>query len=97
MDETAYRQWWPLHLRVARGERLSSEEQGAYETGLKQLHQEESLNGNMEAVRQARAAVQALEVQQSQLARERATLDAEIALLEAALSEPAKQTLGLKG
>jgi hypothetical protein len=34
MDEPSYRAWWPLHLRVARGESLEGEERAAYEAGL---------------------------------------------------------------
>ena len=36
MDEPAYRTWWALHLRVARGESLNAEERAAYEAGLVQ-------------------------------------------------------------
>jgi hypothetical protein len=97
MDETAYQAWWRLHLRVARGESLNVEERAAYEAGLVQLQQEEHLQGGLAALRQARAAVAVLEEQRRQGHTQREQLEAEIATLEAVLSEHTKQLLGMKG
>src|SRR5262249_59003802 len=41
MKENEYQIWWPLHLRVAKGETLSEEERHMYETGLAALESEE--------------------------------------------------------
>jgi multidrug resistance efflux pump len=85
-----------LRLRVARGESLNVEEHAAYEAGLVQLHQEEHLQGDMTALRQARAALAVLEEQRRQWHTQREQLEAEIATIEAALSEHTKQWLGVK-
>ena len=55
MEETAYKQWWPLHRRAALGEPLSAEEQARYEAGLRQLEAEEPpIQSSIEELRQAR-------------------------------------------
>jgi hypothetical protein len=43
MDEQTYKAWWPLHLRVAKGENLTDDERAFYETELKQLHDAEQI------------------------------------------------------
>src|SRR5262249_4900648 len=60
MNETVSPEWWNLHLRVARGEALTAAERAAYESGLSKLHQSETLPGDLEALRTARAAVASL-------------------------------------
>ena len=87
MAEITYQTWWALHLRVARNERLNVEEQPVYETGLRQLYQEEILNGDVATLRKARAEVAILEAETSKLHVRRDKLEAEIAALEAVLNE----------
>jgi len=87
MVETTYKTWWILHLRMARGENLNTEEQAAYEAGLRQLNQEEILNVDVATLRKGRAEVAALEAQNAQLQTRRNTLEAEIAALETALGK----------
>ena len=87
MAEITYQTWWALHLRVAHNERLNAEEQPVYETGLRQLYQEEILNGDVATLRKAQAEVAVLEAETSKLHARRDKLEAEIAALEAALSE----------
>ncbi len=41
MEEKEYQIWWPLHLRVAKGEVLSEDERRIYETNLAALESEE--------------------------------------------------------
>ena len=96
MDEATYHIWWALHLRAARGEGLNLEEQVAYEAGLRQMHQEEIYDQDVATLRQARAAVAALETEQAQWRTRREQLEAEIVTLEAALNERTRQLLGVK-
>jgi len=96
MDEPAYRAWWALHLRGARGESLDAEERVEYEAGLKQLHQEENYEANTTSLRQARATVHVLEAEFTRLQAQREQLDAEIAALEAVLDAGARERLAIK-
>lgn len=41
MEQNEYQIWWPLHLRVAKGEVLPDDERRIYETGLAALESEE--------------------------------------------------------
>jgi predicted RNase H-like nuclease (RuvC/YqgF family) len=93
MDETTYHTWWALHLRTARGEHLNSEEQTTYEAGLRQLQQEETSNQDIVLLQQTRTTVAALEAEQAHLQARHEQLNAEIAALEAALSERTRQLL----
>ena len=94
MDQTAFRRWWPLHLRAARGEHLTAEERVLYEAGLAEMEGAESFDRAREAVRQLRAAVGSLEAEHAALAGRRRQLEAEIARLEASLGKDARQLLG---
>lgn len=96
MDENTYKTWWPLHLRVARGEKLTAEERATYNAGLKQLHQEEVIPGDLTALRQAKVQVAALEAGNARLQAQRQALDAEIAALEARLDDRTRQLLNAK-
>jgi hypothetical protein len=96
MDEPAYRAWWALHLRVARGESLDAADRAAYEAGLKQLHREERLEHGAESLRRARATVQTLEAEHTRLHGQRERLDAEIAAMEAMLDAGTREQLALK-
>jgi hypothetical protein len=78
MDEATYQAWWVLHLRAARGDRLSPEERAQYEAGLKHLHAQEVLGGDLAELRRARAAVARLEAESAALRARRDALDAEI-------------------
>ena len=97
MDETTYHTWWALHLRTTRGEHLNSEEQATYEAGLRQLQQEETSDQDILTLQQTRTTVAALEAEQARLHARHKQLNAEIAALEAALSEHTRQLLGTQG
>ena len=97
MDETTYHTWWALHLRATRGEHLNSEEQVMYEVGLRQLQQEETSDQDILALQQTRTTVAALEAEQASLYARHEQLNAEIAALEAALSERTRQLLRTQG
>ncbi len=87
MDETTYQQWWRLHLRVARGEKLDAAEQAAYESGLEVLDQEEkeqfAPNG-LAMLRRLRAQIEQLQAIHTQLLAKSARLDEQIITLESA-------------
>lgn len=42
MNLPTHEQWWPLHLKAARGAQLTSDEQAVYEAGRSQFEREES-------------------------------------------------------
>ena len=96
MDEVTYKAWWPLHLRAVSGEVLSNEERAFYEAKLTQLHQEETLQDNVSNLREARAEIQRLAAERLQLQGRRQELQSKMAALEAALSEPTQQLLGVR-
>jgi hypothetical protein len=95
MDAARYPAWWQLHLRAARGERLSPEEQAAYEAGARELDETETMPGALSRLRQARAAIAQAEAECVDLRRQRDALDAEMAALEARLSRQTRQALGV--
>jgi hypothetical protein len=95
MEEQTYREWWPLHLRVARGESLSEPERQAYEAGLHELQGEESAAPTVEALRGARSTVRALEAEHAELQTQQRALDIQIRRIERALSQPTRELLGV--
>lgn len=95
MDEQAYRTWWPLHLRAAKGEMLSAEEQAIYVEGKRRLHEEEALEGSLLRLRQTREEIKALEAERERLQERRRQLRERVTVLESAMSEKAKQALGV--
>lgn len=95
MDEATYRVWWPLHLRVARGERLNAKEEAAYTAGLSQLHDGEALPQEAEHLRQTQEAVRLMDAKRAELEERRKQLDAQIEALERMLSRPARSLLGV--
>jgi predicted RNase H-like nuclease (RuvC/YqgF family) len=94
VDQTTYQQWWQLHLRVARGDSLSPDEQSSYHAGRRELEREERLL-ETEQARQAREHLAALEAEHADLERRRQQLDAEIGRLESQLEDPTRQYLGV--
>jgi hypothetical protein len=95
MDEQAYKAWWPLHLRVAKGETLTAEEQVVYETGRQQLYEEEKLDGSIDALQKARRQMLELKAEYEQMRQRYEQMEAEIAALEAQLSEHDRELLGV--
>jgi hypothetical protein len=95
MDEQAYREWWPLHLRFAKGESLSPEEQRAYTEGKRRFREEEALEDSLVRMRKTREEIKALEKERKLLQKRRRQLQNRVTALEAALSEKTKQALGV--
>ncbi|MCE7985107.1 MAG: hypothetical protein DYG89_28375 [Caldilinea sp. CFX5] len=85
MAESEYEQWWQLHLRVASGETLGSEEEIAYRAGLELLEREEATQLSLSDVtllRSLRARLQTLVHLQNSLLLQSAKLDEKIEELE---------------
>ena len=96
MDDATYKVWWPLHIRVAKGETLNADEQTIYEAGCRALDAEERLDGRLEELKQARQRSEEVEAKRAWLQARYEALRAEIAELETHLSEPTRQALGVK-
>jgi len=96
MDNLKYQEWSALHVRFARGETLTGEEQAVYEQGLKQLHEEEVLAGDIQSIRETREAVMVLDAKCDELHARRQQLKEQIAGLEAALSPETRKNLGIR-
>lgn len=86
MDNAAYRDWWQLHLRLARGETLSSDETATYKVGLADIERDEQLTATFE-VKELRHSLTKLQDEPSVLEDQRHELDTVIAALESRLSE----------
>ena len=85
MSNLEYERWWSLHLRVAKGETLSRQEEREYATGLDQLDNE-SVATDGETVsylRTLRAAISRASKLHKELTTRSADLDRKIAALEA--------------
>lgn len=95
MDQQSYQQWWQLHLRVARGESLTSNEQASYDARRSELEREERLRDTTEA-RESREQLTTLEAEHLELEAQRQQLDKEIAELESRLTEQTRHYLGVE-
>jgi len=95
MDNATYQNWWQLHLRLARGETLSSDESAAYQVGLADLDRDEQLTATVDA-RELRQSLTKLQKEYSVLEDQRHELDAVIAALESRLSDNVRQFLGVE-
>ena len=95
MDAEALKRWRGLHLRVACGETLSSEEEQSYRAGLRELEQGDPI-GTASAARlqQLRQTVATLESERAELIERGRQLDLRIGTLEKALRERSKELLG---
>jgi peptidoglycan hydrolase CwlO-like protein len=93
MDKAALEAWKALHLRVAKGEALSPEEQARYDAGARELDAEEKLDGGLEELRRTRKRLKELTAELERLQGRRKELDEQIAALEAALDERTRQLL----
>jgi hypothetical protein len=87
MDEKTYPRWWQLHVRVARDERLSLLEQMEYDRGLQGLdraERQELESSDTAALRQLRAQIEQLQIENTQLRAKSVRLDEQIRTLERA-------------
>ena len=83
MTDQGYREWWQLHVRVARSETLSPEEHARYEAGVKELDAGEKYPSTLEALRAMRARLAGLRGEEERLHTEQRALDERVAELEA--------------
>ncbi len=83
MTEREYKEWWQLHVRVARGETLLPEEQARYEAGTKELDANEQYPSTLESLRAMRTRIAELKVEEERLLAQQRALDERIAELEA--------------
>lgn len=94
MDVSEYAAWWPLHLRVARGETLNADEQSRYESIRDELDRDDELPLLVDA-KHARSDLRQLEAERDELERRRQQLDSRITVLEGRLSGQTRQLLGV--
>lgn len=94
MDALEYAAWWQLHLRLARGESLSAEEQNRYDVIREELDRDDELQLLADA-KHAKCDLRQLETERGELERRRQQLDSRIAALEGRLSGQTRQLLGV--
>ena len=94
MDASEYTAWWQLHLRLARGESLSAEEQNRYDVIRDELDRDDELQLLADA-KHAKTDLRQLEAERDELDRRRQQLDSRIAALEGRLSSQTRQLLGV--
>lgn len=95
MLDLNYEQWWSLHLRVAKGESLTAEEDQAYQMGLSQLDSEQpSFEGEtILYLRTLRAAIGRASSRHAEMTTWSTELDTKIAALESRYQRLTGQTL----
>lgn len=88
MDKDTYEQWWKVHLRVARGEKLSPQEEVVYQKGLEILDREEEeqsqLAASVDELAKMKTKILELQIEHGQLQLKSTRLDAKIMQLEQA-------------
>ncbi len=82
MDEQAYKTWWPLHMRVAKGETLNPQEQAVHDAGQQQLYAEEKLDNDIKELQQTRQRMLILKAAYNSLRARYEQIEAETAALE---------------
>lgn len=97
MTSFDYDAWWSLHLRVAKGERLSAQEERAYQAGLHQIEEQAQSADDMTItyLRSLRAAIVRASNLHAELTDRRAELDQQIITLEANYRRVTGQSLDL--
>jgi predicted RNase H-like nuclease (RuvC/YqgF family) len=85
VTQVEYQQWWQYHIRVARGETLTAEEEAIYRTGIDALDQEEAEQlqlASLKNLRQLRAQIQQLSQNLEQFTARHEQLNRKIAEME---------------
>jgi hypothetical protein len=99
MEKQDYSVWWPLHLRRAKGETLSADEQALYEAGVQQLDAEEAetfrRDEELDQLREIRRRVLFADAEHQRLSQQYEKMRAEMTRLEALLDERTRQALGI--
>ncbi len=89
--------WWELHLKKARGECLTPEEQRRYEVELSRHDQDSGIGADIASLRKLRTEVYAIADQNSELRTRVVSLETEVRTIEQALSKPTRHLLGVEG
>jgi len=82
MDEANYQRWWPLHIKAAKGEALTTDEQSFYDAGLCRLHREEQLHADPEKLNELEAEIARVERENAELASKRLQLETRLRRIE---------------
>lgn len=85
VTQIEYQQWWQYHIRVARGETLTVEEEASYRAGVDALDREEAEQlqlASLKNLRHLRAQIQRLTQSLEQFTAQHEQLDRKIADLE---------------
>lgn len=85
MAQVDYEQWWQYHMRAARGETLTIEEQAIYRAGIDALDREEAEQlqlASLKNLRQLRTQIQQLTQSLEQFTARHEQLNRKIAELE---------------
>ena len=77
------------------GEILNAAEQNAYDAGCHELDATEQLDGNLERIRELRAAIAFTETEPQRLKEKETELDVRIVALEKRLDDKTRQLLGI--
>ena len=96
-SEIAYHVWHPLHLRSAKGEPLTPEEQQILDTSYKQLDESIPLRFNPSEIRQARQTLNALIDKYRDNEEQWRSVEREIHELESQLSPEQRAEIGVTG
>src|SRR5262245_33706470 len=89
--------WWELHLRKARGEALSEEEQRAYDAELaRQEREAPPLMSDLDSLRKLREQVLQLARANAELGARVRELEGEVQRLERALSKETRRAIGVE-
>src|SRR5580692_2998403 len=101
MDEKAYRTWWMLHIRMAKGETLDAAELSDYNAGLQQLDAEEAhimpQESELDSLRDMRQRVLSARAEHQRLSSQYETMLNEMERLESLLDEHTRHALGVGG
>jgi len=87
--------WWELHLRHARGEPLSADEQQQYALALARHDREPDLAGSLESLKKLRTELAAWTQENAQLRSRIESLEQEIHAAEQKLNPQTRELLGV--
>ena len=95
MGKFDYETWWRLHLRTAKGETLTPEEQALYQAGNDYLDGEEAnlIKGEWSSLYTLRTQIDQLQQRHADLLQHSNQLDTEIAALEENIQQLTGQPL----
>jgi hypothetical protein len=97
IESSNFVSWWELHLRKARGESLSGEEQNRYDAEIaKQDREAAPLTNDLESLRRMRCESEELASANARLVDRIADLTRQARAVERGLSEATRSALGVR-